>query len=371
MSTHLENLVIEQAKVLGDQAPEFFGVSAALIRQWVNGSKTPSLAAVEKVFNVPIGVSEEAAWEGKDVFLCLPQYKTTNPLSLLSILGIYDRQKFGVIMEHGDAFIIHTREAIAHRFLESGKEESIWLDDDMVVPTGNAEIYRRASGIPLTDEFAGMHTANRLLSHNKSIVGGLYFNRRPGGRAVYFEAMQDTPAGAIENEWAHEGPRNVLRPVKWCGTGVIKISRQVFVDIRDYFPHLAPQYPTEPFHFFTNASDGAMLRFDLIQEITTHAKKAIEDDQKETAVKHLLEVQRLMVDARNDNSANAHLMQGEDQTFGIRAKKAGHPSFVDMGLVCGHIGTAVYSYHNTRAKSHKHVHQSTFKDECLTPEKSS
>lgn len=369
--THLERLVIEQAKFLGPKAAEFFQVSDLLVRQWINGGKRPSLAAVEKVFKVPVGVSDEAEWEGKDLFLCLPQYKVTNPLTLLCILGIYDRAKFGVLLEHGDAFIIHTREVLAHRFMESDKEESLWLDDDVLFPFGNAELYRRMSGIPLTDEFAGIHTANRLRSHNKSIVGGLYFGRTPGGRAVYFEAMQDSEAGAAENAWAHEGPRNTLRPVKWCGTGVLYVRREVFVDIRDHFPHLEPRFPTEPFHFFTNASDGAMSRYDLIRDYTDDAKKKIESDDKDGAIRQLAEVQRLIIDGLNDNAANANLMQGEDQTFGIRAKKAGHPSFVDMGIMCGHVGSAVYSYHNTKGASHKHAVQSNFETCPPTAEKSS
>lgn len=360
MSSHLENLVVSQCQLLGDeQAAKFFHVSPALIRQWVNGSKKPSLAAVERVFNVPQGASEDAAWAGKDIFLCLPMYKTTNPVTLLCLMGIYDRQKFGVLMDYGDAFVIRTRENIAHRFLESGKEEALWIDDDMVVPMGNAQWYRRHTHIPLPDKYAGLHTANRLRSHGKTIVGGLYFGRHPFGRAMYYEAIVDSPEGAIENDWAHEGPRDVLRPTKWTGTGCLWHTRQVLVDIRDCFPNLAPQFPTEPFHFFTNASDGVMTRFNLIEEMVAGATKAVEADQREEATRVLLEVQRIMIEGRNDNSHSAHLMQGEDQTFGIRAKKAGHPSFVDMGLVCGHIGSAVYSYHNTsKLANPRYQHQS-------------
>lgn len=360
MSSHLERLVTDHCALLGDElAATFFGVSQGLIRQWVNGSKRPSLAAVEKVFNVPQGVSEDPAWLGKEVFIGLPQYKTTNPVTLLCILGMWDRAKFGLLMDYGDAYVIRTREQIAHRFLETGKKWLWWLDDDMIVPWGNAEGFRKHTQMPLPDKYAGLHTVNRLLSHNKSIVGALYFGRHPFGRAMYYEAIVDSPEGAIENDSAHEGPRDVLRPAKWCGTGCLLTDRQVYVDIRDHFPNLAPMFPTEPFHFFTNASDGVMSRFTLMQEIVACAAKAVEEDKKDEALRNLSEVQRIMVEGKNDNTHNAHLMQGEDQTFGIRAKKAGHPSFVDMGLICGHVGSAVYGFHNTsKSANPRYQHQS-------------
>lgn len=360
MSTHLEGLVIYRCQELGDElAAKYFNVSVPLIRQWVNGSKTPSLAAVEKVFNVPEGVSEDPAWAGKEVFIGLPMYKTTNPVTLLDILSIFDRSKFGVLMDYGDAFVIRTREQIAHRFLETGKDEIIWIDDDMVIPCGNAAWYKKHTLIPLPDKYAGVHAVNRLRSHGKTMVGGLYFGRHPFGRAMYYEAIIDSPEGAIENDFAHEGPKDILRPVKWCGTGCLWHTRQVLVDIRDMFPNLAPQFPNEPFHFFTNASDGVMSRFDVIQQLVAEATKATEADNRGEATRLLLETQRLIVEGKNDNQRTAHLMQGEDQTFGHRARKAGHPSFVDFSVVCGHIGTAVYSFHNTsKIASPRHQHQS-------------
>src|SRR6478736_2603327 len=239
--------------------------------QWKAGSKRPSLAAVEKVFKEPEMPSIDANWEGKDVMLCLPMYKQTNPLTLFSLMGIWDRSKFGALVEYGDAFIVHSREAIAHRFIESGKEWSMWIDDDMIVPMGNAEWFRSKTGSNIPDEFAGLHTVNRLKSHNKSIVGGLYFGRKPHGRAMYFDALVDSPAGAEENRRAHEAPFNSLRPTKWVGTGCVLIHRQVFLDIREQNPHLEPMFPHEPYHYFTNASDAAMSRFSEIQNLVNGA----------------------------------------------------------------------------------------------------
>lgn len=357
--TYLESLVVFEARKLGDEkAAEFFGVSSALIRQWVNGSKRPSLAAVEKVFNAPQGGSEDAAWAGKDVFLCLPCYKTTHPLTMLSILGIWDRQKFGALFQHGDSFIIHTRENLAQRFLATGKEWSLWIDDDTIVPMGNAALYRQHTGFNIPDEFAGLHTANRLLSHGKTIVGGLYFGRHPYGRAMYYDALVDSPAGVEENARAHRAPINELRPTKWTGTGCLLVHRSVFLDVQKANPHLSSMFPNEPFHFFTNASDGLYSRIEKIQQLMTQATMCAELEDSKAALGYLKDANKLVEEGRLDTLQNSHHMQGEDQTFGIRAGKAGHQSYVDLGLVCGHIGTAVYGPSNTSLiDSPQHQHQ--------------
>ena len=358
MSTYLESLVGYRIQELGEAAAaKFFGVSEALIRQWANGSKRPSLAAVERVFTPPEGPTEGANWDAKEVMLCLPSYKTTNPVTAFSLLGIWDREKFGCLLQHGDAFIIHTRENIAQRFLDSGKPWSLWVDDDMVIPMGNAEWFRKNTGIPMSDEFAGLHTANRLLSHGKTLVGALYFGRHPWGRAMYHEALMDSPDGVEENRRAHAAPVNSLRPTKWTGTGCILIHRDVFLDIRANNPHLEPMFGHEAYHYFTNASDGAMSRFDLIQETVTQATAAAESEKPVEATKLLKDAVKLLAEAKLDVLQNSHNQQGEDQTFCIRARKVGHQSYTDLGLVCGHIGTAVYGPHNTSGiPSPQHQH---------------
>ena len=71
----------------------------------------------------------------------------------------------------------------------------------------------------------------------------------------------------------------------------------------------------------------------------------------------LVEVERLFDDIRTqleetkmETVKNSRLQQGEDQTFGIRAGIAGHQSYVDLSVHCGHIGFACYGAHNTRGR---------------------
>lgn len=341
---------------LGDRkAALFFGVAESLIKQWRTGSKSPSLAAVEKVFTAPETPSFEADWAGKDVMLCLPMYKQTNPLTAFSLLGIYDREKFDKLVEYGDAMIVHAREKIAHNFVESGMPHSLWIDDDMIVPMGNAEWFRSKTGIMIPDEFAGLHTANRLRSHQRSIIGGLYFGRKSSGRGMYYEALVDSEEGAAENRRAHGAPYDCIQRTKWTGTGCIWVDREAFVDVRQNNPHLEPTFPNEPFHYFTNASDGAMSRLDFIELAVNEATTAASAGNAGEATRLLTDACKLITEAKKDVLHNSHLMQGEDQTFGIRAGLAGHPSHIDMGLICGHIGTTVFGPHNTREPSPNHT----------------
>lgn len=349
--SYLRSIVRQKIADLGPAgAAVYFGVSESLVRQWAGRSKQIPLTAVERVFGNP-DLADGANWDGKQVYLCLPQYKQTNPLTLWSILGIWDRDKFGALLEFGDAFIVHSREILATRFVESNKEWSLWIDDDMVVPMGNAQWFKLKTGwSEMPDEFAGLNTANRLLSHKRTLVGGLYFGRVPHGRAMYYEAMVATEAGAEENRRAHAAPIDELKAVRWTGTGCLLVHRSVFTDIRAANPHLEPTTHGETYHWFTNASDGVMSRMGEIRQIVTDAATAAAEDQSMEAVRrHLAEADRILRESLTDNRRNSHLMQGEDQTFGIRAGAAGHQSFVDLGLVCGHIGTAIYGPYNTNA----------------------
>lgn len=44
-------------------------------------------------------------------------------------------------------------------------------------------------------------------------------------------------------------------------------------------------------------------------------------------------------------------MLGEDESFAKRATDAGHPTFLDLGLICGHVGYG--NVHGIPAKGSK------------------
>lgn len=350
----LQRLVLDAVRDMGEEkAVEFFSVSHSLIRQWVNGSKVPSLAAVEKVYtqHTSPGVTTSTAnWEGKEVFLAIPCYKSLDPRTAFSILGIWDRAKFGASLEYGDAYVIHSRNNLAHKFKASAQKEILWLDDDMIVPCGNAQWFNYTTGMNLPESFAGLHAPTRLRSHGKTLVGGLYFGRSYAGKAIYYEAMIATPEGERENAYAHHAPKDELRPCWWTGTGCLWHTKDVLLDIDKAFPHLAPQFPNEPWHYFSNSDDVLHQRFGEIEEKMKAAELELKNGNGGTTETILRDISNQMGKMKQENLRHSMLQQGEDQTFGKRAKVAGHQSYVDLGVVCGHVGTAVYGVHNTRIR---------------------
>ena len=153
----LSDLVVSKCKELGvNKAAEFFDVGAGLVRQWISGSKPVSLAAVDKVFSPTSEGFAGVSWEGKKVLLLLPWYKTTNPLTTFCLLALLDRAKMGAAMEFGDAMIAHARNKLLDTLVNSGVEHGFFLDDDMIVPCGNAGWFNRYTGLAVPENFAGM-----------------------------------------------------------------------------------------------------------------------------------------------------------------------------------------------------------------------
>lgn len=349
--SYLQSLVIGRCRSLGASgAAQFFGVSEGLIRQWLAGSKTPSLAAVEMVFQSPeppLAAGFEAQWAGKEVFLALPFYKSVDPRTLFSLMGIWDRAKFGASVRYGDAYVSHTRNNLARDFLSTGLPEIMWLDDDMIVPRGDAAWFNFHTGFDFPEEFAALHTPTRLRSHGKTIVGGTYFGRGTRARAVYYEAMLSSAAGIAEDKLAHSAPANRLRDVWWTGTGCLWHKRDVLLDIQKFFPNLAPEADREPWHFFSNRDDLLSRAFPEIRAKMEGAAKLIKDQNGAGAQAVLLDAVRQIDSTAAASKIHSALQQGEDQTFGKRAKVAGHQSYVDHGIVCGHVGSCVYGPKNT------------------------
>lgn len=335
----LADRVVQKIKSFGGaaEAAAYFEVSEALIRQWELGSKTPSLAAAEKVFYEQVNSSgecwntlPEAAWEGKQVCLLLPWYKSTSPMTALSLMAMLDRSKMGIIMAFGDAFISHTRNRLATDFLKSGIEWSFWADDDMIFPMGNAEWFNKVTHLNLPPKFAGEHTINRLLSHKKTLVGGLYFGRTLEGKPMFCE-------GATSKMTASEiraiAPTDKLLPTRWAATGCLLVHKSVYTDISKNFPALE--------HSWFSPSE---------HDLVAQSRKIVEilRDQSISAEKKVEAATEQMKVALQKTKNWSALGTGEDVIFCLRAGQSGHQPHVDLGVVCGHIGHSVYGPSNTR-----------------------
>lgn len=278
------------------EAATFFGVSPRLVSQWLAGSKSPSLAAVEKVFS-PINPSgsaavQEAGWEGKNVMLCLPWYRDVHPLTAMALVSVFDRPKMGVLLNFGNSLISESRNIIARRFMESPAEWSFWVDSDVVFPTGNAAWFNSVTGFNFPDKFAGMHSMNRLMGSGKSLVGGYYFTREERSNPTFAEGWKNV---SVQLE-CRKGPKDEVRQTEWIATGCLMVHRSVFESISTKHPSLKGKW------FSANSPDEAMSGM------------------------------------------------GEDILFCKHATEAGHPPFVDLGVVCGHVGDKIYGPFNSNPK---------------------
>lgn len=288
-----------------------------IVRQFVTGSKTPGFLTCQKIIDLwgmcHVEQSKEksddsqasyvidengivngsycpaewgrkkAAWEGRDVCLCLPTNKPIPEVTMFSLMALAMRYRQALRLEWRgqDSMITRSRNQLAKRFLDTGATWSIWLDSDMVFPIGHAGVYMTITNMRhLPEQFLGLHVIERLISWNKTIVGGCYWDRRGGGKLI-------AGGGNIMKSIPHDS----LNPIGFIGTGCLAIHRQVFLDIATKFPDtMSADSLGNECGFFTN----------------------IQTPQR---------------------------MMGEDESLAWRANEAGHPSFLDLGLCCGHVGT--------------------------------
>lgn len=287
----------EKLKELGeDSVCKSLELPKQIIRQFASGKKTPAYKTCQAILNMWGNGHDKQAdeglkelvdlWKGRDVCLCLPWYKETYPDTVLCIMAMWDKARMRLELRSGDSMITRSRNQLARRFLKTGATWSIWFDDDMVFPFGNAGIYMTMTNMRnIPEKFLGLNTIDRLISWNKSIVGGCYWDRRGGGKLI----------AAGSQPIMNPIPSDTLQPVSFVGTGCLAIHRQVFLDVAEKFPET---YSEESLGnecgFFTN----------------------IQTPQR---------------------------MMGEDESFAKRATDAGHPSYLDLGILCGHIGSNIHA----------------------------
>lgn len=344
---NLEEAVKAKIKELGNKkAAEFFGVSTGMISGWAKGSKAITLKAAQKLVETapvaspapeleqeeqeqPTGdlsgiqgtvvdpllagspfsphpkpeltvkvekrskannlapASDEDAlqWEGKKLIVLRPTFRHSNPRTDLCFAAIWDKSKMGVIPQWAsDPKLV--RNDLVSQFLKNRDAVwSLWLDDDIVFPFGNAAMYKIISDRPtMGAEFAGVHGLARLLSHGKSIVGGVYSERKTQGKAVIAEVLANDRRMVAK----FRRPTMIIEKVEWMGLGFMLVNRQVYLDIMEQFPD-RPKDALGRYNFF--------------------------DSQGET-----------------DSAA-----------FGRLAASAGHDTYADCGVQCGHEGTKVYN----------------------------
>lgn len=265
----------------------------------------------------------------KKVMLVMPWQKSVHPITSFCLTQLADKRRTASALNFGDAFVAHTRNNCADALLASKMEWMLSIDDDMVVPFGDAAWFKMITKREVPEPFASFNAIDRLLSHNKTLVGALYFGKDDDGPAVYGEGMR----GGAEIGYARTAPLNVLKPTKWVGTGCILIHRTVFESIESRFPRLRRGPNGKGGQWFSSSEHSAMDWIDR-----TRAMLASGPMTGEKAMKAYEMLEAASTDARSSST----LGMGEDVQFCIRASQAGHQPYVDFGLRCGHVGYKVY-----------------------------
>jgi hypothetical protein len=259
----------------------------------------------------------------------LPWQKQVSPLTSLCISQLIDRRKTATALHHGDAFVVHSRNSCADSFLASKCEWALSVDDDMVIPFGHEEWYRTTTGFDFPSQFMALNALDRLLSHKKTLVGGLYYGRQPKGVPMYGEGNQPHEAA-----YARRGPYDLIKPTRWVATGCLLVHRTVYEDIEKRFPQLARRKDGKGGQWFTSTEASLSTQVQAVAQFLRDGGAPMNAaDRLDTA----------LAVAKYENP----LSTGEDVSFCLRAKAAGHQPYVDLGLVCGHIGTCVYGPRNT------------------------
>lgn len=230
--------------------------------------------------------SYRCEFEGRDIMVGFPCYKTTNPVTAFTLLAMaldFGREKIRFDMAIGDAMVYHSRNTIAAKFLETDAKWLLMIDDDIIPSIGRPGWTR--SWVPAARSIGDLplqrHVLHRLIGSGKTIIGGAYFGRQEGG-VLMCSDLSLTPRA--------RGYEDAVVPVDWVATGCLLVHRTVFEDIQKKCPELAPAVPNSPFDFFHPLSST----------------------------------------------------QGEDVSFCTRARNSGHQPHIDLGLPVFHVGYKVY-----------------------------
>jgi hypothetical protein len=280
------------------EAPSEVEITAALTR----GPEEPAAHQGEDLTPLP-GLGHP----GRLVDIIMPVYRGVQGPTMFATcaaLKKFDREvghdTVGLRQEFGNAMIYVVRNILVHQWLtESESPWCLFLDDDMLPPIGNANWFWAKSGTSVAEipeRIASQHFLKRLLGHQRPIVSACCFGRSRRGQPVFGAAYQDP--GLRE---ACRRMDDRLVETDWAGTGCLLVHRKVFAAIRDTYPELRMDVRKAGYafdYFRPTALDGAPV--------------------------------------------------GEDAAFGLRAKKAGFPTVVDLGLQVLHIGNNAFGPHNTQ-----------------------
>lgn len=305
----LVRLVLDKIAELGDaRAREYFDVSAGTISAWKSLKTFPSIVAAQKVWDESLACRSPEIWGGngkESVMVLLPVYETIEPfffISLMKCMKLYGMDRITLIPVTR-TLIEEARNDLVAKALLTKAEWFIFMDCDMILPCGSANLARKM-GFNGPDVKLNRNAIERLMSHPKEyrIIGGLYRDRRVGNRVLCAKAFgnQNENArlmGLFSGDTKDDGLEDAGG---WVAPGMSRFHRSVFEEmaaearkpnspLADILPPPPPR-DKEPMGFFGRTS----------------------------------------------------AWRGEDIAMMRRAGLIGIKSYIDTGLIMGHVGRKVF-----------------------------
>ena len=286
VASWVENLGVEEVKrLLKEKLDKSY--SDTTVTGWKTKKTSPTLAVIQIVLDgIKVDFKEEASpFPESTIYFIQPTYREVNFWNnrFQNILRYKYQRQLGFLSMLGSDITL-TRNKLADRFLKETKAEwAFWLDSDMVPPTGYpAE--SKGCGAKFDPELMAFDAVARLMSHGKTFVSALYYDRYGKGSPMFAEGRNnETVASQVRR-----GPVDELRQTDWTGAGCCLVHRSVYEDMLEKIPAI-------------KSDDHHPNRF---------------YDKFEKA--------------------------GEDASFALRAKEIGHQPHVDLGCLCGHSGEVVH-----------------------------
>lgn len=276
-----------------------------------------------------------ASREAHKVLIATPWQKQVSPITAFCVSQLVSRNNTAAVLHYGDAFVAHSRNTCGDVFLQSPLEWMLMVDDDMIVPFGDATWFKTFTEFDdFPEQFLAMNAIDRLMSHGKTLVGALYFGRNRKANPMYNEGCEKS-----EGAYARKAPYDLVKVTRWVGTGCILIHRRVLEDIEKRFPALARDGKGRGGQWFTSTEASIMDSLTKTRDMLSASGGLT----SENAYRALVDLERIVRHGRLENP----LGSGEDVSFCLRAAAAGHPAYVDMGLICGHVGYQVFGPRNT------------------------
>lgn len=298
---NLKRLVDVKIDQLGHAgAAAFFGVSVSTIYNWRKELGNPSAAACQIVLDElgekNLFLSDDKKAELGKVQLLQPIYRSLNGkthFTLFANYRHYGAERIGMIPIF-NTLISEARSMLAEQALKTGSEWFLFVDDDMILPFGSPSGLRYF-GAKIPEPNSGYYAIDRIMSAPKEyrILSGLYYSKNEKHNGVFATCVNSQIETIRYQRHFETGGDLGIVETAWTGMGFTRIHRSVFEEMKAnirVMPEIKP--------FAEGRHHGFFNQFGA------------------------------------DYS--------EDASFCLRAGKIGIKSYIDTGMILGHIGEFIY-----------------------------